>query len=201
MTLAIDPNLPFSTAGELLQLCRIRLQHRVSRGKVSDRMQTPAGATPAANSEGNSEMTRSKLCKAVVLDYVDAMNAGDWKRLLAQFAPDARIQGVTGSGGLDFALPIWKQLHDGLNMHLDVQEIIADGNHVAVRYCEQGCWTAPFLGFTEPTGWTYELVAIEWFVISNGKIASRWGARDGAAQARQLGFPAPAAAPARMTVE
>ncbi|MBY6141220.1 nuclear transport factor 2 family protein [Leisingera daeponensis] len=175
MTLAIDPNLPFSTAGELLQLCRIRLQHRASRGKVSDRMQTPAGATTAANSEGNSEMTRNELCKAVVLDYVDAMNAGDWKRLLAQFASDARIQGVTGSGGLDFALPIWKQLHDGLNMHLDVQEIIADGNHVAVRYCEQGCWTAPFLGFTEPTGWTYELVAIEWFEISNGKIASRWG--------------------------
>jgi len=140
-------------------------------------------------------MTSIERNKAVVSAYVEAMNAGDWDRLLSLFAPDARIQGVTGSGGLDFALPIWKQLHDGLNMALVVQEMVAEGDIVAVRYREHGCWTAPFLGFTEPTGKTYELVAIEWFEIANGRIAGRWGARDGAAQARQLGFPAPAEKP------
>jgi len=140
-------------------------------------------------------MTPIERNKAVVLAYVNAMNAGDFDRLLALFSPTARIQGVTGAGGLDFALPIWKQLHQGLNMHLDVQEIVAEGDRVAVRYCEHGRWTGPFLGFTEPTGNTYELVAMEWFEVEDGKIAGRWGARDGAAQARQLGFPAPAAAP------
>jgi predicted ester cyclase len=78
-------------------------------------------------------------------------------------------------------------------MQLEVQEMAAEGDRVAVRYRENGRWTAPFLGFNEPTGKTYELVAIEWFEIVDGRIASRWGARDGAAQARQLGFPAPAA--------
>ena len=41
----------------------------------------------------------------------------------------------------------------------------------------------------EPTGRTYERVAMEWFVIRDGKIARRWGARDGASQARQIGLP------------
>jgi len=35
----------------------------------------------------------------------------------------------------------------------------------------------------------YELVAMEWFVIHDGKIQRRWGARDSASQARQLGIP------------
>ena len=30
---------------------------------------------------------------------------------------------------------------------------------------------------------------MEWFEIREGRIARRWGARDGASQARQLGFP------------
>ena len=35
-------------------------------------------------------------------------------------------------------------------------------------------------------GEKYELIAMEWFEISNAKIARRWGARDFASQARQL---------------
>jgi predicted ester cyclase len=30
---------------------------------------------------------------------------------------------------------------------------------------------------------------MEWFEIENGRIRRRWGARDGASQARQLGIP------------
>ncbi|SPH25050.1 hypothetical protein DEA8626_04085 [Defluviimonas aquaemixtae] len=138
-------------------------------------------------------MTNIERNRAIVTAYVEALNAGEFDRLVALFAPDARIQGVTGAGGLDFAMPIWKQLYEGLNMRLEVQEMVAEGNRVAVRYHEHGRWTGPFLGFSEPTGKTYELVAMEWFELENSRIAGRWGARDGAAQARQLGFPAPAA--------
>lgn len=138
-------------------------------------------------------MTDAECNKAVVAAYVEAMNAGDFDRLLALFTSDARIQGVTGAGGLDFALPIWKQLHEGLNMHLEVQEIIAEGDRVAVRYREHGRWTGPFMGYSEPTGRAYELVAMEWFEMKDGRIAGRWGARDAASQARQLGFPSAAA--------
>ena len=138
-------------------------------------------------------MEKTTRNKAIVAAYVEAMNAGDFPRLLALFSPDARIQGVAGAGGLDFALNIWKQLHSGLNMCLDVQEVIAEGDLVAVRYREHGRWTGPFLGFDRPTGKTYELVALEMFELRDDRIVARWGARDSAAQARQLGFPAAAA--------
>jgi predicted ester cyclase len=55
-------------------------------------------------------------------------------------------------------------------------------------YTERGTFRAPAFG-KEPTGKSYELVAMEWFVIRDGKIQRRWGARDSASQARQLGIP------------
>jgi predicted ester cyclase len=56
-----------------------------------------------------------------------------------------------------------------------------------VRYTERGTFTGPFRGQT-PTGKSYELVAMEWFVVRDGRIHRRWGARDSAAQARQIGL-------------
>jgi hypothetical protein len=40
----------------------------------------------------------------------------------------------------------------------------------------------------QPTGKSFELVAMEWFISKEGKIHRRWGARDAASQARQLGM-------------
>jgi predicted ester cyclase len=62
------------------------------------------------------------------------------------------------------------------------------GNVVAVRYTESGQFVAPFRGLG-PTGKSYEVVAMEWFEIGEGGIASRWGARDSAAIFRQMGIP------------
>jgi predicted ester cyclase len=59
---------------------------------------------------------------------------------------------------------------------------------VAARYRETGTFRAPAFGH-EPTGRSYALVAMEWFEVENGKIKRRWGARDSASQARQLGIP------------
>ena len=130
--------------------------------------------------------------KAAVRAYVAAMNAGDIETLRSLFAPDAEIQGVKGKGTFDFAARIWRDLHDGLNMRLDIEQMAAEGDMVAVRFRESGRWTGPFLEFTQPTGRSYELVAMEWFELRDGKIMRRWGARDGSSQAAQLGFPQPA---------
>jgi predicted ester cyclase len=35
------------------------------------------------------------------------------------------------------------------------------------------------------------VVAMEWFVLKDGRIERRWGARDGAAIFRQMGLPLP----------
>jgi predicted ester cyclase len=68
-----------------------------------------------------------------------------------------------------------------------LEALIAEGDEVAVRYTERGTFRRPAFG-REPTGKSYELVAMEWFTISGGKIVRRWGARDAASQARQLGI-------------
>ena len=132
-------------------------------------------------------MTSEEIAKQVVLKYVDAFNNGDLHELHSLLADDAEIQGVFGKGLFEKIEPVWRQLIEGYGMQLNVQGIIAEGNIVAVRYVESGTFRAPAFGH-QPTGKSYELVAMEWFEIEDGKIKRRWGARDGASQARQLGI-------------
>lgn len=130
--------------------------------------------------------------KAVVRHYVECFNAGDLEGLRRLFAEDAMVQGVLGWGPVQEVTPIWRQLMDGLGMQLEIEDMVAEGNRVAVRYRETGVARAPF--FDKPaTGRRYELVAMEWFLVRDGRIQRRWGARDAAAQARQLGWDEPAA--------
>jgi predicted ester cyclase len=126
--------------------------------------------------------------KAIVLKYVDAFNRGDLDALRSLFAEDAEIQGVLGKGLMDKILPIWRQLIEGYGLQFTVEDICAEGDVVAVRYPERGTFRAPAFG-NEPTGKSYELVAMEWFEVRDCKIQRRWGARDAASQARQLGIP------------
>lgn len=129
----------------------------------------------------------SEANKDVVRRYVAAFNRADFATLRTLFTPDAVIHGVLGSGGLDEAMAIWRELHDAFGIELTVEDIAAEGERVAVRYTERGRFVAPFRG-AEPTGRSYELVAMEWFALRDGRIQQRWGARDSAAQARQLGM-------------
>lgn len=133
-------------------------------------------------------MSIEEQAKDVVRQYVDAFNRGDLGALKALLAEDAEIQGVLGRGVFEKIEPIWRQLIEGYGMRLEIKSLIAEGNTVAARYQETGTFKAPAFG-REPTGKSYELVAMEWFEIEAGKIKRRWGARDAASQARQLGIP------------
>ncbi len=126
--------------------------------------------------------------RGTVLAYVAALNAGDFDSLPPLFTADAEIHGVAGAGPIDVAMPIWRQLHEGLNMQLEVLDIVEDTDRVVVRYRETGRWTGPFLGFDRPTGLPYDLPAIEWFEMQDGRIRRRWGVRDSGTQARQVGM-------------
>jgi hypothetical protein len=59
--------------------------------------------------------------------------------------------------------------------------------YVAIRYTGRGTFRAPFRGGT-PTGKSCELIAMDWFIIRDGLIERRWGARDSASQSRQIGL-------------
>jgi steroid delta-isomerase-like uncharacterized protein len=128
--------------------------------------------------------------KQLVLKYVEAFNCGDTEALRALFTDDALVYGVLGWGGMEKVVPIWRELHDALAVELQVEAIIAEGETVAVRYAERGKSVGTFRG-QAPTGKSYEVVAMEWFIIKDGRIHKRWGARDSAAQARQMGLVPP----------
>lgn len=132
-------------------------------------------------------MAGEEACKAVVREYVEAFNRGDLGRLKALLAEDAEIQGVMGKGLLERVEPVWRQLIEGYGIQLQIEGLIAEGNIVAARYVERGTFRAPAFG-RQPTGKSYQLVAMEWFEIEKGKIRRRWGARDAASQAKQLGI-------------
>lgn len=132
-------------------------------------------------------MSIEEESKAVVRAYVQAFNRGDLEALRGLLAPDAEVQGVFGQGAFERIEPIWRQLIEGYGMQLQVEELVAEGNRVAARYTETGTFRRAAFGH-EPTGRSYRLVAMEWFEIEGGKIKRRWGARDAAAQARQLGL-------------
>ncbi|WP_028998347.1 ester cyclase [Azohydromonas australica] len=127
--------------------------------------------------------------KAVVIRYVEAFNRGDPQALCGLLADDAQIQGVMGHGLFERSEPVWRQLIEGYGMQLRIEELVAEGRIVAARYTETRTFTRPAFGH-EPTGKSYELVAMEFFEIESGKIKRRWGARDSASQLWQLGVTA-----------
>jgi steroid delta-isomerase-like uncharacterized protein len=126
--------------------------------------------------------------KEIVRRYAEAFNRGDLAALRALLADDAEIQGVMGKGLFERIEPVWRQLIEGYGMQLRIDELVAEGDRVAARYTETGTFNAPAFGH-QPTGKSYELVAMEFFEIQDGKIKKRWGARDSASQMRQLGIP------------
>ncbi len=129
----------------------------------------------------------SQQNKDVVLRYVEAFNRADLDGVCREFADDALVWGVLGWGAISVARPIWKDLMECLRMQLQVEDMICEADKVAVRYTERGTSVQAFRGLG-PTGKSYEIGAIEWFVIKNGLIHRRWGARDSATIMRQLGM-------------
>lgn len=135
-------------------------------------------------------MTDKGSATQTVLAYVDALNRGDMQALRPLFTKGALIYGVNGFGNIDAAIAIWHDLHHGLNMHLTVDALVADGSTVVLRYTETGTWTGRFLNFDHPTGESFEMLAIVWFEMRGGLIHRRWGARDSGSLARQVGLTA-----------
>ena len=125
--------------------------------------------------------------RQIALNYVDAFNRGDMEALKLIFTDDALVYGVLGWGGLDKAIPIWRELHECFSVHLQVAAMVAEGDTVAVRYVESGTSVGSFRG-QPASGKSYEVVAMEWFTIQDGRIHRRWGARDSASQLRQMGL-------------
>jgi steroid delta-isomerase-like uncharacterized protein len=126
--------------------------------------------------------------RVTIAAYVDAFNRGDIDGISRLFSPDAEIYGVLARGGLEKAIPNWEQLIHCFRINLSVDAMVTEGDSVAVRFTERGTFSSSFQGIP-PTGKSYEVIAMEWFVLREGKITQGWGARDSTAIFRQMGIP------------
>ena len=130
------------------------------------------------------------MSKEVVREYVARFNRGDADGLRELFHEDAQVHDAAGWLGLDQVMPLWEQTIDGLGVDLDIERIIAEEEAIALLYTERGWSRSPFQG-RPATGRAYEIPAIDWFVIDEGRIRRQWRVRDRASQARQLGWGQP----------
>jgi len=132
----------------------------------------------------------SEQNKRVVMTYVDAFNRGDLDGVCAMFAPDALILGGFGWGGIERARPVWDALMRCFQMSLEMDAVVAEGDAVAVRYTERGRSVQSFQG-GPVTGKSYEVPAMEWFVVKEGHIERCWSVRDTVEMFRQMALPLP----------
>ncbi len=69
----------------------------------------------------------------------------------------------------------------------DIEDIIADGDMVAIRGTASGTHEGGELWGIPPTGKRFAVQQVHWFRVADGKVAEHWAVRDDLGAMRQLG--------------
>jgi steroid delta-isomerase-like uncharacterized protein len=84
-----------------------------------------------------------------------------------------------------------RMLVEGLAPTFTVEDIVAEGDRVVVRWTNSGRHVGDFLGMP-PTGHSYAIAGIDIYRIEDGQLAEHWHVIDQLAMLQQLGLiPAP----------
>jgi steroid delta-isomerase-like uncharacterized protein len=73
------------------------------------------------------------------------------------------------------------------DVHYDIDDIIAEGEKVAVRMTQSGTHTGTVRGIP-PTGKRFSVDYVHWFRLANGKVTEMWAVRDDLTRLEQLGL-------------
>ena len=77
------------------------------------------------------------------------------------------------------------------DVRYDIDDIIAEGDKVAVRMTVSGTHTGTVRSIS-PTGKSFSVDYVHWFRLADGKVAELWAVRDDLSRLQQLGLiPAP----------
>jgi steroid delta-isomerase-like uncharacterized protein len=77
------------------------------------------------------------------------------------------------------------------DVHYDIDDILSEGEKVAVRMTQSGTHTGTVRGIP-PTGKRFSVDYVHWFRLANGKVAEMWAVRDDLTRLEQLDLiPAP----------
>jgi steroid delta-isomerase-like uncharacterized protein len=138
------------------------------------------------SAEGNKAVIR-RLIEEVYnegnLDVVDELMAPDI------FDHAAVPEHQHGIDGFKHVMEWVRQF--SFDVHYDIDDIIAEGEKVAVRMTQSGTHTGAVRGIS-PTGKSFSVDYVHWFRLANGKVAEMWAVRDDLTRLQQLGLiPAP----------
>jgi steroid delta-isomerase-like uncharacterized protein len=125
--------------------------------------------------------------------YQDVLNGGDLGAL-----DELAVEGyeendpLPGQGtGLQGLRDRVEMFHTGLAVQFTIEDVVAEGDRVAVRWTNAGTHVGPFLGIP-PTGKSFSIAGIDIHRIQDGKMAEHWHVVDQLTMLQQLGLlPAP----------
>jgi steroid delta-isomerase-like uncharacterized protein len=140
--------------------------------------------------EGNKDLARRY--------YEAVLNEGDVGALddlaVADYEEHDPLPGQgTGRAGLEDRV---RMLRSAFAPHFTIEDVIAEGDRVVVRWTNDGTNVGEFMGMPA-TGRTFSIAGVDIHRIRDGKLAEHWHVVDQLAMLQQLGFiPAPNGAPA-----
>ena len=73
------------------------------------------------------------------------------------------------------------------DLHLSVEQLVADDDIVAFAYTVTGTQQGPFMGFA-PTGKRVQVRGMQLGTFADGKLVERWGSSDQLGMLQQLGL-------------
>ena len=73
------------------------------------------------------------------------------------------------------------------DVHYEIDDIIAEGDKVAVRMTQSGTHTGSVRGIP-PTSKRFSVDYVHWFRLADGKVAELWAVRDDLSRLQQLGL-------------
>ena len=138
---------------------------------------------------GMSSSGSAEANAALVLESIDALNAGDTERLLAVVAPDIVIHYAELPEPLH-GRETWQQGFEFMrnafpDLEAEVDDLVAADDKVAVRVSFRGTHRGEFQGITA-TGRTIHYVSHEFYRVENAMFAEEWICSDMASLFRQL---------------
>jgi steroid delta-isomerase-like uncharacterized protein len=136
-----------------------------------------------------SQSESAEANAALVLESIEAFNAGGMAKLLAVAAPDIVIQyaempePLQGRETWQQGYELVKRAFPDLKIHVD--DLVAAGDKVALRLTLTGTHQGEFQGIPA-TGRTISYVSHEFYRVADGLVAEEWICSDMASLFSQL---------------
>ena len=130
----------------------------------------------------------------VVLKLYELLNSGD-TRSIGELVTQEYVEHdpLPGQGtGRDGVVDRFSMLVGALAPHFTIEDVVAEGDKVVVRWTNAGTHVAEFAGIPA-TGRSFTIAGIDIYRVANGSICEHWHVIDQLSMLGQLGLlPAPA---------